>query len=168
MGAGHAFPMTSHKTISYRGGIALFRLPSSWIEEYDPTGGGTFYQNGPDTGTLRINVMDFEKPESAEHSIQTAKSMLAGMKGMGEAKALPNGVAIRQFVQPSIEHGENLRIYTWQVGIWVTSNHFRLIVFTYTILDAQERDQSTQQELSFLDRSITEGEYPAVRGSTGD
>jgi hypothetical protein len=50
-----------HEKIVYRGGIAHFHVPTSWVEEYEPAGGGTFYENKPGTGTLRVNVMDLKK-----------------------------------------------------------------------------------------------------------
>ena len=49
------------KQIVYRGGIVAFKIPASWREEYAPDGGATFYEEGPDTGTLRLNVLSFEK-----------------------------------------------------------------------------------------------------------
>jgi hypothetical protein len=51
--------MTSLKPITYRGGIVRFEIPSDWIEEFETSGGGTFYENRPDSGTLRLNVLSF-------------------------------------------------------------------------------------------------------------
>jgi len=158
--------MIKLKTINYRGGIALFRVPHSWVEEYEPAGGGTFYENGPDTGTLRINVMDFEKPTAAAG--ETARDVLVGLRGSGEVEQLLSGVAIARSSKRAVESGQELLIYTWQVGIRVTPTHFRLVVFTYTILAAQEHDAATQEEFQLLDNVIAEGEYPYVRGVAGD
>ena len=61
------------KTISYRGGVVTFQIPSTWIEEYEEQGGGTFYEDSPDSGTLRLNVMTFKTPQSSdqERAIET-------------------------------------------------------------------------------------------------
>ncbi len=160
--------MTTLKTINYRGGVALFQVPSTWVEEYEPQGGGTSYEEGDDTGTLRINVMDFERPADSVVGEQTAYDLLTGMESVGQAERLPSGNAIARSVSPEVEAGEDLLIYTWQVGVCVSSAHFRMVVFTYTILASQKQESTMQEELELLDRSITAGEYPAVRGVAGD
>ncbi len=159
--------MTALKTISYRGGIARFRLPQTWIEEYEPTGGGIFYEEGTDTGTLRINVMDFEKPPAAECTSESARDMLTGWDGSAEVELHASGVAIARSSRTAVENGEVLRIYTWRLGVLVTPVAFRMVVFTYTILARQEQEPAKQQELRLLDKLIGEGEYPAVRGVAG-
>jgi hypothetical protein len=50
------------KTIAYRGGVITFRVPSTWKEEYQPEGGGTFYDPRPGSGTLRLNFMTLKAP----------------------------------------------------------------------------------------------------------
>src|SRR5262249_38315602 len=117
---------------------------------------------------LRINVMDFERPDASLRSPQSARDMLARLDGSREVKELPSGVAIARWNQTATEGNEELRIYTWQIGVLVTSAHFRTMVFTYTILAGQEREPAMQQELQLLDRLIVEGEYPSVRGVAGD
>jgi hypothetical protein len=47
------------KTIRYRGGIVTFRIPAHWTEEYEEEGGGIFYNEDNDSGTLRLNVLTF-------------------------------------------------------------------------------------------------------------
>ena len=111
--------MTALKAINYRGGIARFRVPSSWVEEYNPAGGGTFYEDGPETGTLRINVMNFEKPE-AGFSSETAQAILAGLDGAAEVRQRPDGVAVALSTHTAVEKGERLLIRTWRIGIRVT------------------------------------------------
>ena len=54
----------SSKPVIYRGGLVSFNIPSRWREEYELQGGGTFYEVGEDTGTLRLNVLTFEKKEN--------------------------------------------------------------------------------------------------------
>jgi hypothetical protein len=81
---------------------------------------------------------------------------------------LPSGAAIAHSTKTTIENGKNLLLYTWQVGVSVTPAHFRVIIFTYTILATQEFDPNVRQEIAKLDQSISEGEYPAVRGISGN
>lgn len=155
------------KLINYRGGIARFYLPSSWVEEYEPAGGGTFFENRPDSGTLRINVIGTKKP-SGEDKVHTAYDLIKGMTDANSVKHLPNGCALGHSVKQGKEDGEDLLLYTWYVGVRITQIHFRIIIFTYTILAAQESDPNLRQEITMLDRSISEGEYPAVTGISGD
>jgi hypothetical protein len=51
------------KRLEYRGGLVRFELPSHWVEEYEPEGGGTFYDNTIEAVTLRLNVLSFQAPQ---------------------------------------------------------------------------------------------------------
>jgi hypothetical protein len=160
--------MSQLKTIRYRGGIAKFQVSASWVEEYEPRGGGTFYEPGDDTGTLRINVLGFERQQGGTESIPTAFDLLRRTRRVDETEALPTGAAVARYVTHADESGEHLRIYNWQIGVCVSPTHFRIVVFTYTIVDGQERESGMQEELRLLDTLIVSGEYPAVEGVDGD
>jgi hypothetical protein len=54
---------TAMKPVVYRGGIVSFSIPANWREEYESDGGGTFYEDGTDTGTLRLHVISVGKKE---------------------------------------------------------------------------------------------------------
>ena len=112
--------------------------------------------------------MEFERPHGAARDQQSARDMLVGLDGSHEVEQLPSGVAIARSSRAATEGDEELRIYTWQIGVVVTSVHFRVVVFTYTILEEQEIAPAMQQELRLLDKWIAEGEYPSVRGVAGD
>ena len=156
------------KTIQYRGGTARFQIPASWVEEYEPQGGGTFYEPGDDTGTLRINVLGFDWKADSRASAPTAFDLLTCTRSVDEVEVLPSGAAIARYVTHAEESGEHLRIHNWQIGVCVPPTHFRIVVFTYAIIEGQERDSKMQDELEWLDRLIATGEYPAVEGVAGD
>ena len=153
------------KSIIYRGGIAKFYLPSSWIEEYEPTGGGTFYEDKPDAGTLRINVMEFDKPPDDPNN--TTYDFLSKIGNANSIKNLSNGLAVSRLTERKMENEKKLLLYTWQIGVRITPAHFRLIIFTYTILAKHEFNNNVKQEIAMLDKSISEGDYPATRGVLG-
>lgn len=69
--------MTNLKHIKYRGGIAEFQIPSHWREEYEPGGGGTFYEDSPDSGTLRLNVLSLSSKDTSQSRCQRRHSKLA-------------------------------------------------------------------------------------------
>jgi hypothetical protein len=160
--------MLSMKSINYRGGIARFNLPSSWAEEYDQEGGAAFYEDKPDSGTLRINVMNIEKPPGKVGPADTIDNVIGQISGTGSVHRLPSGVVIAQTNRLENEDGNELSIENWYLGVTIASNHFRIIIFTYTILAAQKSDANVQQEIAMLNRSISEGDYPAVRGVSGN
>jgi hypothetical protein len=160
--------MTTLKTIQYRGGIARFQVPATWVEEYEPRGGGTFYEPGDDTGTLRINVLGFEKPDDGRLASTDAFELLTATRPASETERLPNGTAISRYVAKGLENGEHLLLYRWEILVCVSATHYRIVVFTYTIVAGQERAPQMQDELKLLDRSITSGEYPPLEGIAGD
>ena len=160
--------MSQLKTIQYRGGIARFQLPSSWVEEYEPRGGGTFYEPSDDTGTLRMNVLDFERQPEGGDTVPTAFDWLTRTRSVEETEALASGAAVARYVTYAEEDGEDLRIHNWQICICVSTTHFRMVVFTYTIFDGQERGPKMQAELQLLDHLIIAGDYPARIGASGD
>ena len=159
--------MRELKTIDYRGGIAKFRVPSAWVEEYEPSGGGTFYENGPDTGTLRISVLGFDKPADGKEA-RSAQEVLASLDSAKAVEQLPSGIAISRSSRTTSEAGEKLLIYNWQIGVPVPPTYFRFVIFTYTILAGQEQIPAIRQEIELIDKLIAEGEYPAICGEAGD
>ena len=99
------------KLINYRGGVVRFSLPIGWVEEYEPLGGGTFYEDRLDSGTLRLNVLEFESPDkSAEDMAQQALQAF-------ETILLPSGFQMRKRVAPAIENNEALNIHRWEVAV---------------------------------------------------
>lgn len=156
------------KLINYRGGIARFYLPSSWVEEYEPAGGGTFYDDKPDSGTLRINVITAEKQARDSEPAESVDELIADISETKAVKQLPGGAAIAHSVQTGEEDGQDLLFNVWHIGVPVTLTSVRIITFTYTILASQEADPEVQKEIAMLNRSISAGEYSSERGASGD
>jgi len=160
--------MNSMKLINYRGGIARFHLPASWIEEYEESGGATFYEDKPGSGTLRINVLEVEKPSEGAPTSKTAYDLISEISEKNLVRPLPEGAAIAHSTERTSEGDKELLLHTWHVGTGVTAVHFRIIIFTYTILAAQESDPKVRDEIAMLDESISQGEYSAMRGIAGN
>jgi hypothetical protein len=160
--------MVPLKTIEYRGGIARFQIPESWVEEYEPKGGGTFYELGEDTGTLRLNVLDFERRAKDANLRPTAFEILARTRNPAEILSLSDFISVARYVEHGEEDKVHLLFYTWQICLCVTAVHFRMINFIYTIVDGQEKDPKMQAELQMLDNLIIDGEHPRIEGVSGD
>jgi hypothetical protein len=155
--------MNQLKSICYRGGIARFSIPASWKEEYEASGGATFYEDRPDSGTFRLNVLSF-----SSNGKETGDQTIAGLIAKSGYKALRDGLAIKQYVKSAEEDGEPLRIYYWQVAIPVERCNVRLAIFSYTILASQGTDKQVCQEIDLLDRCILNGEFSSEQGVGGE
>ena len=155
--------MSGMKLINYRGGIARFYLPSSWLEEYDHDGRATFFEDKSDSGTLRVSVIELDEPRDDLGAADTVDDVIAEISATDSIERLPGGVAIAQTRQIVFVDGCELLWHTWHIGIPVGRAHFRIIIFTHAVRALQEFDPHIRQELAMLNRSIAEGAYPAVR-----
>jgi hypothetical protein len=152
------------KTISYRGGIVRFSLPSHWREEYEPDGGGTFYEDKPDSGTLRLNVISAES-KSGESSEQAIERTFLNES----CEVLPSGLRMRHRIVPAEERGTSLRLHRWEIAVPVPPTRLRIVCFTHTILARQESDPATIAELALVEQAIRSAEFsrePGVSGSS--
>ena len=149
------------KTVSYRGGIAQFSIPDSWIEEYEPTGGATFYEDSKDSGTLRLDVLEFKSDGSSE-------TMIQDLINNQHYKPIQDSLAILRETKSTVEDGETLDIYSWNVAVPVPPNSIRLAVFSYTILQSQSSEPSFQREIELLGHSFRDAEYSKDAGISGD
>jgi hypothetical protein len=149
------------KTVAYRGGILKFSVPDSWLEEYEPSGGATFYEDRKDSGTLRLSVLQFESKGPSEMMIQD----LIHNK---HYEPIQDDLAILREEKSTVEDGETLDIYSWTVAVPVPPNSIRLAVFSFTILQSQSSKSSIQQEIEFLSNSFRDAEYSKDAGISGD
>lgn len=142
------------KPVVYRGGLVSFRIPENWREEYDPEGGGTFYEDKPDSGTLRLNVLSFEK-KTALTLKDATRELFAGQPH----EVLPCGLPMRHYVKETEERGTALRLYRWEVLIPVSPKQWRLACFTHTITAAQDETAQSQEELRLVNSIVREARY---------
>jgi hypothetical protein len=158
--------------MNYRGGIVRFSVPSNWLEEYEPEGGGTFYEDRPDSGTLRLNVLEFESPtKPAEEMARDAYEKdgpLQNPKGSSIARSfLPSGFGMRRYISPAVEGDEALNIHRWEICVPVPPHTLRVVIFAHTVVAGQEMDPRIATELEFLDGSIRAAEYSQQAGVSG-
>lgn len=152
------------KLVHYRGGIVEFAIPTSWVEEYGQDGGGTFYLDEADTGTLRLSIQTFEKTTSG--SLPSSADLLVAKKPMpGESiRTLANGNAIRQYVVRSEENGEAITLHWWHLANVAHPSTLRIASFSYTVLTSQESSSGLARELEMLQQSIESAAFST--GST--
>jgi hypothetical protein len=138
------------KTISYRGGIITFQIPDHWKEEYQPEGGGMFYDDRPGSGTLRLNVLTAKAPEG---KLPTNGYSYFAAIPLGDGERLiktshDDGLKISN--KSAVEKGEKIEMYSWQVAHCAPPSKLYIASFTWTILQSQSSDPKFQREVEFL------------------
>lgn len=152
------------KEIQYCGGLVTFSVPKNWVEEYDPDGGGMFYENAPDTGTLRLNLITAKSRTPL--SDDAAFEELVAMKSVKaeSVQRLRNGNAIATSIQRSSEQGQDITIFWWHLTSPVRPSHLRIANFSYTVLTAQERSEIVKREVKILTESIKDAKFQPTLG----
>lgn len=142
------------KTIVYRGGIVRFKIPAKWVEEYEEDGGGTFYQNRPDSGTLRLNILTARAPDDIEGDLPVHALSTLPDVNPEEITKLATGNALVRSLERTEEQGHKITLYWWYLANTVPPNHMRIANFSYTILTSQENLDSFRKEIELLDEQI--------------
>jgi hypothetical protein len=150
------------KTVVYRGGIVVFSIPSNWLDEYEADGGGTFYEDVPDSGTLRLNVLSFDSKDKA------AAQMAIDVFPANSYELLGNGFPLRRYMKEGMEDGERLHIHRWEVAVPVPPHSVRLAMFAHTVLASQENSPRVKAELALIDRSVRGAVFSQAVGVSGD
>ena len=151
------------KTIDYRGGIVSFEIPSHWKEEYEPRGGGTFYEDRADSGTLRLNVLGFASKDGS-----LSEDMLQQQMAKEPHEILQCGFPMKRYMKKAEENGEVLHIYRWEVSIPVPPTELRIACFAHTIVAGQESDPRIKEELDLIDELVRTARFPTASGITGE
>jgi len=139
----------AYKTITYRGGVVTFRVPHDWCENYDPDGGGEFFEDVPDSPTLRVNVITANGPSTAA---DTAVSALSSRPGTAER--LATDTALVRFVTRVEEDGVELLVTRWEIAQAIPPNHLRIVAFTLTDLAFRQDEPATRQLLDLIDAEV--------------
>ena len=147
------------KTIDYRGGLLRFRIPGSWLEEYEPDGGGTFYRDEADSGTLRLNILTFEgnaKPDK--------QALLKAVASSGPAEWLSTGNAFVSYRETGSGTREPLTVFQWKVANAVEPRHLRLALFSYTVALSHAESAEVLGEVRLLTDEIRMSQFAATLG----
>ena len=149
--------MNTTKEIDYRG-ILKFHIPSDWVEEYDDEHGGTFYEDSPLSGTLRLKLMALNTPKGS--FFKDAPSILDDIITKGSASIqLPNDNALKMFFEQTVDSGHEITIYYWSLVQFLQPNRLRLSNFSYTVLTNRLGIESVRKEIDFITEQVKNAEY---------
>src|SRR5262245_13890714 len=156
--------MQPMKVLAYRGGLVRFRIPADWIEEYDEDGGGTFYEDRPESGTLRLNVLTF----ASSHPLGSAAAVDAllprGAKYSAAPELLPDGNALIRYGVTALEDGQPIYIEWWEVANPVPPKHLRIALFSFTILEEQRTQSAFADAIEAIDGEVRCAEFSPELG----
>jgi hypothetical protein len=152
------------KTVRYRGGVVSFRIPADWEEEYEEEGGGTFYEDEPDSGTLRLNVITMQSPDPVDADTAEALVGLRVEETGGAAERLPNGNAVLRYRQRTEDEGEPVAVWFWEVAAAVPPDHARYAVFSYTVPAYRAEEAEVVAQVGMLDRELSRCTFAAEVG----
>jgi len=147
------------KEIVYRGGLVRFKIPESWIDEYGEDSGGIFYEDTPNSGTLRLDIISAKS--STDFALNESVKVLTLLTDVepSSIRSLPNGNAIGAFVQRTSEDEVPITIFWWVVSNLVPPRHVRIANFSYTVLTSCEHDSHIIGEVALLADSIARAEF---------
>jgi hypothetical protein len=138
------------KQIDYRGGVVTFRIPVHWKEEYEPDGGGTFYAEGPDTGTLRLNVLSARAPSGSRVTCGYDHLQESSAHLLGKIIHLPSGDGMQSYSSTGEESGFALVLQHWDIAHWIPPRSLCLAMFSWTVLAARADTPENQEEVAML------------------
>jgi len=150
-------PESGMKAIIYRGGVVRFRIPEHWVEEYDEEGGGTFYDEDEEMGTLRINVLTLEATDTARAEDDKLLQLLETIERPepGKIRRLANGNAILTYQDRSdLDEEEPTLAWCWFVAAPVPPRHARLAIFTHTVPADLADDEDILETVALLDEEL--------------
>ena len=149
--------MKNTKVIDYRG-VLKFNIPSDWVEEYDDEHGGTFYEDSPLSGTLRLKLMTLNTPKGS--SFKDASSILNDIITKGsQSIQLPNDNAFKMFFEQTVDSGQEITIYYWALVQFLKPSRVRLSNFSYTVLTNRLSIESVREEIDFITEQVKNAEY---------
>lgn len=144
----------SLKEINYREGVLKFNIPAIWEEVYEEDGGGLFYEDTPDAGTLHLNIITLQTPPDLTENLAVEALSSVTDVGINDIEMLSNGNALARSIQRTQEQGIDITSHWWYIVNQIPPNYMRMANFSYTIVSAQENTDSFNNELNLLDGLI--------------
>jgi hypothetical protein len=140
------------KDVVFSDGQLRFRIPATWQQGQEDDGGGVYYDEKLDQGTLRVKVMTFTTSDNLTgHRALDEMGVLEAEPGQ-TLEALPNGNALRFHREETEARGERTAFHVWLLASLDPPHRMRMAVFSYTVR-AREADEA-RALLGVLDTEI--------------
>lgn len=142
------------KTIRYLGGMVTFRLPGHWEEDYDEDGGGAFFDEDSDGGTLRLGTITAksQKPVTTHSSREIAEGW--AREEQGTLTDLGGGTWMVNYASQTEEDGKPLTIHYWQIAAPCPPSHLLVAIFSYSVFNDVLDGDDVATELEMIDREV--------------
>ena len=144
------------KTIKYRGGLITFDIPQNWIEEYEKDGGGTFYEDNPSSGTLRVNVLTVDN--SGKDDIKSPEDLFLMKKQNAidfKESFNQKGDKIFQYLNRTTENNIQISLYSFACIHKTEQMDYLIAIFTWTIETRYENDKNYILYLKMIQENIS-------------
>lgn len=147
------------KEVAFQDDMIKFSIPKNWIADSAPDGSGVFYEDGPETGTLQLNIITARSPKPI--SDKTAFEELTKLTGdkAESIEQLPNGNALSSSVRRDSEQGKPMTVFWWYLANTVRPDKMRLALFSYTVASAQETSTATKRDVQMIADSIKNAKF---------
>jgi hypothetical protein len=159
----------SVKSFEYPGGEITLAIPSEWIEEQDGDEGRMYYQDIPKSGTLRIRVDTYIRPETYGDSKPVDPALVANiLSDMAKEIApeqehkvalLRDGNQVVQYLRSFLEDDPPLLVVSWVVGIALPPRQVQIASFSYTMAVQDAGSPVVIEEIKLLEGCIREANY---------
>ena len=144
------------KEVRYRGGLITFSIPDHWQEQYEPDGGGTFFDAASESITLRVNVVTVEAPSGiAAGELAPTAVGASSIPPSAVVERLASGNAIARYSMATEEAGNRLRIDYWHVAAPVPPNKAHVAIFSLTMLESEQDTSACRDLRELLDNEIS-------------
>src|SRR5205085_1907969 len=152
------------KKISYRGGVVEFSIPANWKAESEHDDRGIFYEDSPDSGTLRVSVITAKSPAPFKDKPASDALRVLRQAQSRQIESLTNGNALLHYSEPATESGHKLHMVYWIVANPVRPDHIRIATFSYTLLEGQHEQQRFKNEIALIDAQIRKAAFSKELG----
>lgn len=142
------------KQINYRDGTLKFQIPADWQVEYDDEGGGIFYEDQAEAGTLHLNLITLQVPTDNQDDIQVQALSYVAEDDDIKIEVLENGNALARSIQYSSEQEIELVSHWWYVVKQITHDSICMANFSYTVMKSEENTALFTEKINLLDSLI--------------
>jgi len=148
---------TMFKTINYQGGLVSFKIPENWVEHLEENGGGTFYEDTPNSGTLRVNVLTLSNKQASGNPLDDLKD---GQKKSDQKEySKDNGDKVLEYVERTKENDIPITIFTFICSHKTTQKEFLVAIFTWTIETRFEKQDNHIREWNMIQTQLQQVKF---------